>query len=66
MTWPDGLLKQFTKIVLETALSEELIERLDHDKNQASSDRESTNICNGPLPKAVLAEASGHVPIEVL
>ena len=65
LTGPDGLLKQFTKTVLETALNEEMTEHLGHDKNQAPADRESTNIRNGTRSKTVLTEASGHVPIEV-
>ena len=36
LTGPDGLLKQFTKSVLETALSEEMTEHLGHEKNWAS------------------------------
>ena len=35
MTAPDGLLKQFTKSVLETALNEEMTEHLGHAKNRA-------------------------------
>jgi hypothetical protein len=35
LTGPDGLLKLFTKNVLETALNEELTEHLGHEKNQA-------------------------------
>ena len=62
---PDGLLKQFTKTVFETALNEEMTEHLGHDKNQAPPDRESTNIRNGTRSKTVLTEAAGHVPIEV-
>ncbi len=65
LTGPDGLLKQFTKTVLETALNEEMTEHLGHDKNQAQPERESTNIRNGTRPKTVLTEASGHVPIDV-
>ncbi len=65
LTGPDGLLKQFTKTVLETALNEEMTEHLGHDKNQAPLDRESTNVRNGTRPKTVLTEAAGHVPIEV-
>ena len=34
LTGPDGLLKQFTKNVLETALSEEMTEHLGHEKNR--------------------------------
>ena len=33
LTGPDGLLKQLTKTVLETALSQELTEHLGHEKN---------------------------------
>ncbi len=65
LTGPDGLLKHFTKTVLETALNEEMTEHLGQDKNQAPPERESTNICNGTQPKTVLTEAAGHVPIEV-
>ena len=65
LTGPDGLLKQFTKTVLETALNEEMTEHLGHDKNQAKPDRESTNIRNGTRPKTVLTESTGQVPIEV-
>ena len=35
LTGPDGLLKQFTKTVLETALEEELTEHLGHEKHWA-------------------------------
>ena len=35
LTGPDGLLKQFTKNVLETALNEEMTEHLGHQKNRA-------------------------------
>src|SRR5947209_6383362 len=33
LTAPDGLLKQLTKTVLETALNEEMTEHLGHEKN---------------------------------
>ncbi|GAA3128891.1 hypothetical protein GCM10020255_001960 [Rhodococcus baikonurensis] len=65
LTGPDGLLKQFTKTVLETALNEEMTEHLGHDKNQANPDRASTNIRNGTRSKTVLTESTGQVPIEV-
>ena len=42
LTGPDGLLKQFTKSVLETALNEEMTEHLGHEKHRAAEDREST------------------------
>jgi cold shock CspA family protein len=65
LTGPDGLLKQFTKSVLETALNEEMTEHLGHEKNRARADRESVNVRNGSRPKTVLTEATGHVEIEV-
>jgi len=65
LTGPDGLLKQFTKSVLETALNEEMTEHLGHAKHQARGERESTNIRNGTRPKTVLSEATGQVAIEV-
>ncbi|MGQ4601653.1 transposase, partial [Nocardia sp. R6R-6] len=64
LTGPNGLLKQFTKTVLETALNEEMTEHLGYDKNGAPADRDSTNVRNGTRSKTVLTEASGHVPIE--
>ena len=33
LTGPDGLLKQLTKTVIETALNQELTEHLGHDKH---------------------------------
>ena len=62
LTGPDGLLKQLTKTVLETALNEELTEHLGHDKHAAS---ETGNVRNGTRTKTVLTEATGHVDIEV-
>ena len=41
LTGPDGLLKQFTKNVLETALNEEMTERLGHEKNRADPERQA-------------------------
>jgi putative transposase len=64
LTGPDGLLKQLTKTVLETALNQELTEHLGHEKN-GSPDPETGNIRNGTRPKTVLTEASGQVQIEV-
>jgi putative transposase len=64
LTGPDGLLKQLTKTVLETALNQELTEHLGHDKHgQVVS--QTGNIRNGSRPKTVLTEASGPVQIEV-
>jgi transposase-like protein len=65
MTGPDGLLKQFTKSVLETALNEEMTEHLGHEKHRAPDERESTNVRNGTRPKTVLTEATGQVQIDV-
>jgi putative transposase len=64
LTGPDGLLKQLTKTVLETALNQELTEHLGHDKHGVVVG-ESGNIRNGSRPKTVLTEASGQVQIEV-
>lgn len=65
LTGPDGLLKQFTKAVLERALNEEMTEHLGHEKHQAVPGRESANVRNGSRPKSVLTEATGHVQVEV-
>jgi len=50
LTGPDGLLKQFTKSVLETALNEEMTEHLGHEKNRATEGRDSSNVRNGTRP----------------
>jgi putative transposase len=64
LTGPDGLLKQLTKTVLETALNQELTEHLGHDKHgPVVSD--SGNVRNGTRAKTVLTEGSGQVGIEV-
>src|SRR5215204_1103385 len=65
LTGPDGLLKQFTRSVLETALNEEMTEHLGHEKHRAAEERDSTNVRNGTRPKTVLTEATGQVEIEV-
>ena len=62
LTGPDGLLKQLTKTVIETALDEELTEHLGHDKHSPS---ETGNVRNGTRSKTVLTEATGHVEIDV-
>jgi putative transposase len=64
LTGPDGLLKQLTKTVLETALNQELTEHLGHEKN-GTPDPESGNVRNGSRSKTVLTEASGQVQIDV-
>ncbi len=65
LTGPDGLLQQFTKTVLETALNEEMTEHLGYEPNQAPEGRESANVRNGTRSKTVLTETTGPVPIEV-
>jgi transposase-like protein len=65
LTGPDGLLQQFTKTVLETALNEEMTEHLGYEPNQAPEGRESANVRNGTRSKTVLTETTGSVPIEV-
>src|SRR3712207_4618311 len=65
LTGPNGLLKLFTKHVLETALNEELTEHLGHEKNRAEPGRGSTNVRNGSRPKTVISDAVGEVVIEV-
>lgn len=65
LTGPDGLLKLFTKNVLETALNEEMTEHLGHAKNQATPERDSTNVRNGSRSKTVLSDAAGEVEIDV-
>src|SRR3954447_26837186 len=65
LTGPNGLLKLFTKNVLETALNEEMTEHLGHEKNQAEEGRESTNVRNGSRGKTVVSDAAGEVGISV-
>ncbi len=64
LTGPEGLLKQLTKTVLETALDQEMTEHLGHGKHGPAGN-EAGNVRNGTRPKTVLTEASGQVPIEV-
>src|ERR1700733_14922476 len=64
LTGPDGLLKQLTKTVIETALSEEMTEHLGYEKHDPA--RAGTgNIPKGTRSKTVLPEAPGQVEIEV-
>jgi putative transposase len=65
LTGPGGLLKLFTKNVLETALGEEMTEHLGHDKNRAEAGRESANVRNGVRSKTVTSDAAGEVQIDV-
>jgi putative transposase len=64
LTGPDGLLKQLTKTVLETALNEEITEHLGYGKHDPAG-AGSGNIRNGTRPKTVLTEATGQVEIDV-
>lgn len=65
LTGPGGLLKLFTKNVLETALNEEMTEHLGHEKNRAQAGRDSANVRNGRRPKTVISDAVGEVGISV-
>src|SRR5688500_15184996 len=68
LTGPDGLLKQLTKTVLETALNEELTEHLGYEKNDPPGPPAaggSGNIRNGSRVKTVLTEHSGPVQLDV-
>ena len=65
LTGPGGLLKLFTKNVLETALSEEITEHLGYAKNQAEAGRQSANVRNGARAKTVISDAVGEVCIGV-
>jgi putative transposase len=65
LTGPDGLLKLFTKNVLETALNEEMTEHLGHEKNRAAPGRPSANVRNGARFKTVISDAAGEVRIGV-
>jgi putative transposase len=65
LTGPDGLLKLFTKNMLEAALNEEMTEHLGHDKNRAESGRESANVRNGNRSKTVVSDAAGEMRIDV-
>jgi putative transposase len=62
LTGPEGLLKQLTTTVLETALDLEMTEHLGHERHGQPV---AGNVRNGTRPKTVLTEATGQVPIEV-
>ena len=63
LTGRDGLLKQLTKTVIETALNEEMTEHLGYEKHDSAGDG-AGNIRNGTRAKTVLTEHSGPVEIE--
>jgi putative transposase len=64
LTGPDGLLKQLTKTVLETALNEEMTEHLGYEKHDPPG-AGTGNIRNGTRAKTVLTDTTGHVEIDV-
>jgi transposase-like protein len=59
MTGPDGLLKQLTKAVIESALAEEMTEHLGHEKHDPAG-AGTGNIRNSTGGKTVLTEARGR------
>ena len=61
----DGLLGQFTKSFLETALNEEMAEHLGHEKHRAPEDRGDTNVRNGSRPKTLISSTTGPITISV-
>src|SRR6516164_4541657 len=65
LTGPDGLLKLFTKNVLETALNEEITEHLGYEKNRAEPGRRCANVRNGARAKTVISDAAGEIRIDV-
>jgi putative transposase len=57
LTGPDGLPKQLTKVVLGTALDQEMTEHLGHEKNTPSGN-EAGSVRNGSRRKTVLFRSS--------
>jgi putative transposase len=64
LTGPDGLLKQLTKSVIETALGEEMTDHLGYEKHDPAGVG-AGNIRNGTRSKTVITDASGPVEIDV-
>ena len=64
LTGPGGLLRLVTKLVIETALEEEMSEHLGYDKH-AMEGRNRGNSRNGKRSKTVLTDTAGAVEIEV-
>jgi putative transposase len=64
LTGPDGLLKQLTKSVIETALGEEMTEHLGYEKHDPAGIG-ADNIRNGTRSKTVLTDTTGPVEIDV-
>src|SRR5882724_7960294 len=66
LTGPDGLLKQLTKTVIETALNEEMTGHLGYEKHDpAGQGAGNGNVRNGTRPKTVLTDGTGHVELDV-
>src|SRR3954471_23908877 len=61
LTGPDGLLKQLTKTVLETALNEEMTEHLGYEKHD-SAGAGSGKIRNGTRSKMVRRDFTAAAP----
>ena len=64
ITGPSGLLKQITKMVIESALDEEMSEHLGYDKH-AVEGRDGGNPRNGTRSKTVVTDTVGKVRINV-
>src|SRR5271154_5234527 len=64
LTGPDGLLKQLTKSVIESALAEEMTGHLGYEKHDPAGDG-SGNVRNGTRAKTVISGHAGPVELEV-
>lgn len=65
LTGPGGLLKQFTKTVIETALEEEMTDHIGRAKHEKTEEGIASNSRNGKTTKTVLTDTVGAVEIEV-
>lgn len=65
LTGPNGLLKQLTKAVIETALNEEMTEHLGREKHEKTREGRAWNTRNGTTKKTVLSDGVGKVEVEV-
>lgn len=64
LTGPDGLLKQLTKSVVESALAEEMTDHLGYEKHDPAGIG-AENIRNGTRSKTVISGHAGPVEIDV-
>ena len=64
LTGPDGLLKALTKLVVESALQEEMTEHLGYEAGDITG-RNGGNSRNGLRTKTVITDTCGPVTIEV-